>query len=627
MLTTFTDRMNSHWTQTLGLAGSKALTEGWQQLVHATDRINAGAKHWQVLQLPTGSGKTEALKVLCSVQDQLRHPGVLIVTKFQDDADKIAEGINKLSGWPMARAVHKKAPAQADELGFTPVLVTTHAAYRLALQELADLGQSDKWDRLRAYNCGNRAWLIIDEAFDWSDAYSVNIGNLRAMSGDLSGALADELRTTGEQLRTLAISLTDIEKYGSSDRVLTVEQFDVLARLDLDGLQSAVAGVPDDVFAEWIDTVEDTECESGTRTGKPSKSSKVQYLDLMGQLLTVVRIGHGWISNRGGKVLLHSSRSLIKADGMRGVILDATADIDPTYSLMRHQVHVLPRPHGVRCYKNVTLHVSYGHKVGKDYLAQNAAKEWPILWGDLKTRLAGKRVLVCAHKQVLPTIDQYRLTNGTVRFANWGRLDGKNDWDTCEAAVLFGLPYLDDIAPAETFIAHRGPQSSDWFEGNRAYEGHADIRSVLKYGFISRSVVQAINRVLCRKAIDEHGNCAPTDIYLMLPNGKTGECVVRDIEEQMPGIRTKGWNVGAAKKKARKAPTEAKLIMYFEGATSGPYLKSDLARTLRINPSSLERATAKLRNRSSVLAQKFDALGVHYHSQSGRGKEAFFTKH
>lgn len=111
MLTTFTDRMNSHWTQTLGLAGSKALTEGWQQLVHATDRINAGAKHWQVLQLPTGSGKTEALKVLCSVQDQLRHPGVLIVTKFQDDADKIAEGINKLSGWPMARAVHKKAPA------------------------------------------------------------------------------------------------------------------------------------------------------------------------------------------------------------------------------------------------------------------------------------------------------------------------------------------------------------------------------------------------------------------------------------------------------------------------------------------------------------------------------------
>lgn len=618
---TFTDRMNKHWMHTLGLAGSKALTEGWQQLVQATDRINAGAKHWQVLQLPTGSGKTEALKVLCSVQDPIQHPGILIVTKFQDSADEVAEGVNKLAGWQMARSVHKNAPAQGVDLRFIPVLVTTHAAYRLALQEIADGVQTTKWDRLRTYLAGKREWLFIDEAFDWAETYTLNLGNLRAMSGDLSGAMQGEQRTIGEQLQALAIALTDIEQ-GEADRLLTAEQFDMLSRLDLNSLRSAVADIPDAVFANWVDTEDAT--ENGEST--PTKPVKEGYLGLMRQLQTVVRIGHGWISRRGGKTLLHSSRSLIGLDGMQGIILDATADIDPTYTLMRRYVQLLPRPQGIRFYRNATLHVSYGHKVGKGHLAKNAAREWADVWGDLSKGLAGKRTLVCAHKSALPTIKQYGPNNGDVEFANWGNLDGKNDWDTCEAVVLFGLPYLDDIAPAETFTAYQGPQPNEWFGGMRKYEEHADIRTALGDGFIARSVVQAINRTQCRKAIDAQGNCAPTDIYMLLPNGRTGKAVMRAIQQQMPGIRLAGWLSGATKRKARKVPTEVKLTDHFENADPGYYRKSEIVKTLRINHSSLERMTAKLRQQSSVLARKLEAYGVRYHSQTGRGNEAYFIK-
>jgi hypothetical protein len=160
---------------------------------------------------------------------------------------------------------------------------------------------------------------------------------------------------------------------------------------------------------------------------------------------------------------LHSSRSLIGVDGMRGVILDATAEIDPTYSVMRDQVDLMPRPTGIRIYQNVTLHVSHGHKVGKEHLAQNAGKEWAVIWGDLSKRLAGKRILVCAHKDARPAIEQYRPKDGYVHFDNRGNLDGRNDWNRCEAAILFGLPYLDNIEPAQRFIAHQGAQHDEWF--------------------------------------------------------------------------------------------------------------------------------------------------------------------
>jgi len=397
MQTTFTNRMNEHWIQTLDLASSEPLTKGWRQLETATNQINTGATRWQVIQLPTGSGKTEALKVLCAIQEPIPHPGILIITKFQDSADEIARGINVLAGRTVARSVHKNAPAEGIELGFVPVLVITHAAYRLALQELADVRESPKWERLRRYECGARSWLIIDEAFDWTDSYSVNLGDLRAMSGDLSGALPCDLRMIANRLQSLAISLTDIEQAGKSDRPLTIAHISALDRSELDRLQNTVSRLEDEVFAEWADTGESTDSPTDACTEKTLTSPKENYLNLLQALTAIARIGHGWISRRGGKVMLHSSRSLLGMDGMRGIILDATAEIDPAYSLMSEQLELLPRPQGIRCYRNATLHVSYGHKVGKDYLAQNAAKEWPIIWGSLEKRLTGKHVLVCAH--------------------------------------------------------------------------------------------------------------------------------------------------------------------------------------------------------------------------------------
>lgn len=623
----FTKLMHEHWTQRLGLTASYGLIQGWQQLELAAQGLTSRATHWQVLQLPTGSGKTEALKVLCAMQDPERHPGILIVTKFQDSADDVAKGINDLAQRTVACAVHSSALFDEASIPLTPVLVTTHAAYRLALKEHHDTGTNLRMQRLSSYIHGERSWTIIDEAFDWTDSYNLNLSNLRAMIGDLAGALSIENEPMILGLQTFALGLSDRVEYGKSDCFLKGDLFDCLSDGELNHIIDAVLSVPESFFSEWIaGTCNDID-ELGVGAQSAYLPIKQEYLKLLQQLKAVANIGYAWTSMRGGKQLLHSSRSLLRKGGSCGIVLDATASIDPRYGLMLNTMKIIQRPAGIRAYNNVTLNVSRGHSVGKDHIAKNIAKDWPILWGELETRLAGKHVLVCAHKCALGTISGYGLAKGHVHFANWGALDGKNDWNECDTLVLYGLPYLDDIVPAQIFMAHQGPQTDDWFAGIRRYGDHTDIRSALNDGFIAASVVQAVNRVRCRKPIDAIGNCAPTDIFLLLPNGRVGETTLQALKQQMPGIRVVNWYAPATKRKARKVPTETKLTAFFKEAAHGSYIKSEIANKLHINISSLERMTAKMSCSQSEISKTMAFLDVTYHSANGRGNVSYFTKH
>lgn len=620
---TFINRMIEHWTSKLELSHSEPLVKGWLQLEQATGQIADQSKQWQVVQLPTGSGKTEALKVLCSVQHPILHPHILIVTRFNDEADQIAHGVNELAGRTMARSLHSEAPCSPDILGSYQVLVITHSAYRLALIEKANTGNSPRLDHYYA-GLNSREWVIIDEAFDWVDAYDIDLGDMRSMCGDLVGLLKGPARSDVERLHGLATKLTE-DAHSKSDKMLSSEQFDLLDRVEFQRLKEAVESLPKEAFAAWKDMQDCIDTDLVFGQAQIRTPFRTRYIDLLSSLEIISRIGFGWTTNRRGKSLLHSSRSLLGAAGKHGVILDATAGIDPTYLVMGTRVRVLPRPEGIRSYANVRLNLSYGHRVGKEHLVQNAAKEWPVIWGQLSQTLNAKRPLVCTHKDVKAVVKHFG-TSTSMELAHWGNLDGKNEWSSCDAAVFFGLPYIDDIAPAHTYFAHQGPQSDDWFAGNRSFGGYADIRRSLQDGFIARSVVQAANRTRCRKPIDNAGNCDPTDLYLLLPaRGTTSDVVTNSLRRQMPGVVVTEWEAGATRRKARKASAETRLLEYFKSAPKGIHLKSAVVSGLGTNARSFERMTAELR-KPTPIAEQLAAIKVGYCSTAGRGKEAYFIK-
>jgi len=78
---------------------------------------------------------------------------------------------------------------------------------------------------------------------------------------------------------------------------------------------------------------------------------------------------------------------------------------------------------------------------------------------------------------------------GFERFAvgHWGAVDGRNDWSDCDTAVIFGLPYRDQIWANNTFFAVKGLQTGEWLK-SPVWKDHADVRRVMQQRQLSVSV-------------------------------------------------------------------------------------------------------------------------------------------
>lgn len=482
--------------------------------------------------------------MLCATPEVAQHPGALIITKFTDEADEIADKINTKAGSIIALAVHGKAhPMTATAMTEIPVLIITHEAYRSALRETHD--RPDTANRLalfHGYHQASRSWIIIDEAFNWIDTYEVDLDDAYGMCAALSVQLPRNanLDTLSVFIRQLAIGHTA----NRSDKLLSDLEFAVLADVDFEQLRAAIKEAPTDTIELWRNA--GLHLRSSHATGAHTEirhtTFKNEYLSLLTSLETIKRIGRCWISQRRARTRLHSSRLMLDTDRPCGVILDATASIDRTYEMLGNRVAIIPRPPHLRSYKNVTVYVSRPHPVGKEYLGKHAATQWPSLIKHLSAKLSDQsKALVITQKGTKEIIAD-KLPRSVTHTGHWGDLDGKNKWRDCDAVLIYGLPYPDDIMPTDAFHACTGQWSPAWFEGQREYFGHADTKTAFKYGYIARSVIQAINRVHCRTIIDDEGNCAQTSVFILLPRGEAGDTILAAIRSEMPGAHTVQWN-------------------------------------------------------------------------------------
>jgi hypothetical protein len=617
----FIDRMILHWTKTLHLPCTNALVEGWSLLEEAVDAA-AKQQRWQALPLPTGAGKTEALIVLLATPTIFEHPGALVVTRFKDEADKIARAINTNAGKTIAIAAHTDSRVNSSDMVASPVLVITHAAYANALREAADADVPTTLGLYHQHHQSQRRWLIVDEAFDWIDAYEVELDELAAMSGPLSGILPPDAIHSLKPLFALVQSIIDEQITDRSDRPLSVEQIGMLHGIDFKALNRALRGLPTDATELWRNTELIRRTKDSQRT-----TFKKQYLELVERLQTIQRIGWGWISRRGQRTRLHSSRSLLDTKRMCGVILDATAGVDTSYDLLGSNVLILPRPGGVRSYANVRVYLSRPHRVGKEYLIRHACTDWPAVAARIAERVVpNNKVLVVSHKDARQFIRRCGIECEAFAVTHWGNLDGKNDWRDFDKIVVYGLPYLDDIVPTNAFLAGASPHSTGWFEGRRRYGHHADMKTAIKIGFIAKSLVQAINRGRCRKITDDQGNCGATDVFILLPPGDIADAVAASIRREMPGSRLIDWHAAPGIGKPL-TPTERRLVSLLRVHESRIHTKSQIIAGLSITGRTYERMSVNLRKTNSMLMRELTAIGVEYDWKTDRGTEARFIKH
>lgn len=169
-------------------------------------------------------------------------------------------------------------------------------------------------------------------------------------------------------------------------------------------------------------------------------------------------------------------------------------------------------------YSNVTLHVARTERIGKTAMEELAAPRFVALRADLSRRLSPeRRVLFCVHKNVehlVPT--QVDLGVRALASAHWGAVDESNAFKDFDAVVIFGLPFRDHVWGTNVFFALQGVQCDDWHD-NPAWKQHANVRELLQRRHLAASIIQALGRVRLRKVTDEHGHCAPTDVFIVLP--------------------------------------------------------------------------------------------------------------
>jgi|GEM_PF-1071490 len=662
----FVKLMKDHWTERLGNVSNPALKQLWHSLAQTfgSHIYNHGnpekAKLWNVLPIPTGGGKTESTVMYCAAMSKYsneKHAGVLIVTRLKSECERLANRINKLGHRDTAIAFHSGSDCthRLKDLWQHPVLVITHRAYEIGLERLGkDATIEGTWKYFHRYNRegvkpvmvenpftgpdqiqsyeyqdefysyqGSRRLCIVDEALDIIEHHRLGLNSLQQALGAIPNFIRKRHPEQINYLKAVIDKLEELDDHprlskefmvdGESDEAIDLIEFE---QPDLQPLIEDLSEIQFDI-------------QIGKNDDKENRRLRERYQKMLKDLQMIYQSWR-YFSKRERELSLNSAR-VIMPDGVKGaVVLDATAETNLVYRLHKDS-DIEDIPKGSRDYSNVTLHISRGHKVGKWHMIKNARHEASKLISNLNKTIKGRKAFVVCHKHVEPVLRAYD-PKFNMKLSHWGAFDGSNEYQGCDVAVIFGLKYLPKTWSSNVFMAFQGSQTTEWLQNNngdeRQWRNIEDIRKALDRSALSIDIIQAINRIKCRKVVDSKGNCDPCDIYLMLPSGKIANQILKDIKDSMPNIQTVKWDFDHNKRGARRSKFEEALVTHFKNMKDGQrQFSRDIIRHLGMSSATFERLAKKCRSPESKLSFAMKEYHVRYVVEGvGRGSRSYFVK-
>jgi hypothetical protein len=443
----FSVQMRKHWSETLNMPTPPALidvhrlmAEEFQRLIinNATDADGSASV---VLPLPTGSGKTQGTCLYASMQAELnlyatddkKSVGVVIITRLIEDADDIAQRINQLSGRVVAVAHHTKNKADSVDVFNSDVLVICHQAFLNAAKGWSAQDR-ERWHRISQWRGGNRHLVIIDEALaNVVDSNKATANNLTTVLMSIPHELRQRFPGAIRTLECMKHWLKAKETVAAGDntQLLWGEASENISQ-ELRLLREALSGVDFDrsLYNEDAPTV----------------------VDEILQDVEAMFASFAYYFKSGEQHSINSATYLLPPGLPGAVILDATANNDVLYQLLKGRVYVAPIPSNVRDYSNLTLHVARTSSgLGKSVTDDTKHLRLPRLAKHLSEEIPpGRNVFLCVHKHSEALAETFSTDRLKLNVGHWGAIDGKNTWKDCDAAVIYGLP-----SPAATALSHQ----------------------------------------------------------------------------------------------------------------------------------------------------------------------------
>lgn len=629
----FVQYMRNHWETRLGNVSSGKLDAIWSQIAEAfndairdADAIHGDDRKWRILQPPTGTGKTQGLAVFCAMlAASAPDTGVLIAVRIKDQADQLASLINELSApggnARVAVAKHTGSPTTNEEASQVQILVITHKAFTMALEQ-ADVC-TDRWSNLANWKHGARKLTVVDEALDVAEHIKLVAGELQQVLGVIPRSI---LKSHEEELAFLKKVKDAVERASDTSpkaKILWRCADEFGSRPSLASLREALKKV------RW-----DTEV-----LRRLDESAHREWKAKVDQVLTSAEsvAGHWAYFSRIGKEETANTARLIVPRGVTApVVMDATASQNLVWELFEDAREPYAVPSHARNYQNVTLHVARASGLGKTILQGLGADVWYRVASAIAEKMEpGRRLLVCSHKATGAARKSRHFGEGVqVSHTHYGEIDGRNDWAGFDAALLIGLPYRGNVWASSTFCALQRLPEGEWFGSTQeqSWGTYDNIQSELETRQLVVSLVQAMNRIRCRRVIDADGNCDPCDIYICLPKGRRGEEILAHLTEAMNGIRVVDWVFeldNSRIRKVRKSSVVEGVLEYLRGAAVGSYKLSKIRSDLSLSKGSFGRIKGRFTKPSPEMRAVLLEAGIEVCvevTRSGREQVTFVKR-
>ncbi|OIQ63141.1 hypothetical protein GALL_553200 [mine drainage metagenome] len=136
------------------------------------------------------------------------------------------------------------------------------------------------------------------------------------------------------------------------------------------------------------------------------------------------------------------------------------------------------------------------------------------------------------------------------------------------------------------------------------------------------SVVQAINRVRCRRVVDAQGGCQKTDVYIVLPSDWRGDEILQAIHLNMPGIKEVPWDFEPDGPKVyvpRTGSASASILGLVRDMPPGSITLPAIKKELHLTDKQFKRIKDELAKPKSKLSLGLQGIGVFYKVER-RGK-------
>jgi hypothetical protein len=142
-------------------------------------------------------------------------------------------------------------------------------------------------------------------------------------------------------------------------------------------------------------------------------------------------------------------------------------------------------------------------------------------------------------------------------------------------------------------------------------------------------VIQAANRIRCRRVVDGQGGCESADIYIILPTGARGDRIIDDLFREMPGLKRTDWDfdIDEGRVKIRRGSSHEALLKFMENAGPGDYSTHVLGKALDIGGEALKKLKSAIRNPEHPLRAALADLGIAVqYNGIGRGSRTVLIK-